>query len=246
MEPLGGLEAGDRARPRRRPRRSRSIASRCGRTVAGSRSGARAARRRLVERRPRARGIAAAGRAGSTPTFSPSPRSTRGTTRMIAYWKTSRGGVGHARPPRRTVAAPSSRAPGSGRRRAAARRRRRPPGRPAATCPGAPATSSSTGPASIRRSQTRRRPRRRPGERQQDVVGECARTRRRAWASGSRHVWWTYSAAPWSISHVPAVPDEQVRVLHRPVRVRDQAVEPDDVRGACPGRSRRPRSRRPG
>ena len=35
---------------------------------------------------------------------------------------------------------------------------------------------------------------------------------RRAWASGSRQVCWTYSAAPWSMSHRLVLPGEQVRV----------------------------------
>ena len=48
-----------------------------------------------------------------------------------------------------------------------------------------------------------------------------------------------YSAAPWSMQPRPAVPDEQVRVLDRAVRVGDQGIEPDDGRGVRPGRSRR-------
>ena len=37
-----------------------------------------------------------------------------------------------------------------------------------------------------------------PGEWQQHVVADAAKGRR-ACSSGSRHVWWTYSAAPWSM-----------------------------------------------
>ena len=50
-------------------------------------------------------------------------------------------------------------------------------------------------------------------------------------AAGSQSRWWKYSAAPWSISHSAAVPDEQVRVARRAVDVGHQRVEPDDLRG---------------
>src|SRR3954451_1931696 len=66
------------------------MASRGGRIVAGSRSGARATSRRSSSsmRAPRKR----RGRQSSTiPTFRHSPRSTRGRTRTIAYWNGSRG-----------------------------------------------------------------------------------------------------------------------------------------------------------
>ena len=53
----------------------------------------------------------------------------------------------------------------------------------------------------------------------------------RAWAAGSRQVWWTYSAAPWSISHRRPCQTRRFGLRGRPVDVRDQGVEPDDAGG---------------
>src|SRR5687768_9324262 len=75
------------------PRATRSMAMRCGRTLAGSVSGARAARR------PSSSSVRAPmydfeRQSRTTPALRHSPRSTRGTTRMMAYWYGLRGSSG--------------------------------------------------------------------------------------------------------------------------------------------------------
>src|SRR5215217_2944612 len=74
------------------PAAMRSIASRCGRTASGSASGSSA-----LSRAPSSAVLAARYRRGRqstiTPAFSRSPRSMRGTTRTIAYWNGLRDGT---------------------------------------------------------------------------------------------------------------------------------------------------------
>ena len=109
--------------------------------------------------------------------------------------------VGHARPPPRTGAARPAAAPGSGRRRA-----RWPSASPASRSSGShtsgmAATRPSTGRRVERAARAARRPRR-SSRRTAAGRGRAIRSNgRRACSSGSRQVWWTYSAAPWSISH---------------------------------------------
>ena len=105
VEPLGLARAGRSVRRSGRPRRSARWRRGAAGSTAGSRSGANAARRRSSRaiRAPRKR----RGRhSRTTPTLRHSPRSTRGTTRTIAYWNALRGGSDTIRLRRRTGAAP--------------------------------------------------------------------------------------------------------------------------------------------
>ena len=175
VEPLALAEPGDRAR-RGSPPAIRSIAARCVSIVAGSTSGA-SARSRARSSPTRAARNRFGRQSRTTPAFRHSPRSTRGTTRMIAYWNgcsasQAAAAARAARPARRTAAAP----------RAGGRGRRRRPARWAAASPmTGSARSQSSGSAATRsleqlggderceplvRGGDRRR------ERQQDVVGE--------------------------------------------------------------------------
>ena len=148
-------------------------------------------RRQARARRARSarRGSASAGTAGSTPTLRHSPRSTRGTTRTIAYWKALRGGSGtlgllderarRLEPPRQVADV------GGALGRGVARR----PDRRAATRRGARRRAPSAGPASIRAAWRASASAIDPayGSRTWSAIRSNGR---RACSSGSRQVWW--------------------------------------------------------
>ena len=213
------------------PAATRTSASRWGRTSRRE-SGASAIRRVLVQRDLRAQEVLRRQKT-TTPALMRSPRSTRGTTRRIAYANGLRG-RGHAPPPRRSRAAPSraeqvvdvGRAPGPSRRasrRARGRRRAR-------------ARSSTRGASRASASRDRAR------AGQQHVVGDrrerAPRRPRRARAAVLAVERRAVVDQP-----EPAVPEQQVGLLRGAVDVRHERVEPDDVGGEL-GSSRAGRRRR--
>ena len=168
---------------RRRPPRARA-SRRCGAHLGRVAVRRQRRQRGLVELGARRRGTRAGGENSTTPAFRHSPRSTRGTTRTIAYWKSSRAGtLGLLHPFARRL-------------------------EPALEMLG---VRRAVGP--LRRHERRRRgglgQRRQPrvGLRDRARGAAAARARGspgtagRATASGSPAPWCTYSAAPWSISH---------------------------------------------
>src|SRR4051812_33578913 len=204
----------------------RSIGWRGGRMAAGSRSGANA-RRRASSRATRAPRYRRGRHSRTTPTFRHSPRSTRGTTRTIAYWKALRGGSG-------TIRLLDE---GSGRLESLGH---------VADIRGAlgigVADGGIVGQPHVWECADQRRqeglvdqagiPRvgrfDRPGIRQQDVIADALERPPRMRLGVAPGVVDVQRCAvvdePWT-----AVPDEQVGVLRRPIGVRDETIEPDDV-----------------
>ena len=212
--PPGGVAADDRA----------AIASSCGWIVAGSRRGRARARRAgsssiRAPRKPQLAGEQDDADVDALAALDP------GTTRRIVYWKSRYGagtlGLRHER-------ARLGQALAQERREVAAAAR---PGR-------RPATSSGTRRDRVRRSPARRARREplvglgdRAGARQQHVVADHREGRAGASRRSGASPCWRKNAAPWSISQVRRVPDEQVGVAGRAVDVGDERVEPDDVGG---------------
>ena len=181
---------------------------------AGSQSGASARQRGLVELGARGRGTRAGGENSTTPAFRHSPRSTRGTTRTIAYWKSSRAGtVGLLHPFARLARAARSRCSAYG--------------APSAHSGG---TSAAASAGSRQRRQPRvglRRPTRRRGSSTWSrIAGNGRRGDRQRVAGAVVHV---QRGAVVDQPQV-AVPAQQVRVARRAVDVLHQRVEPHDRR----------------
>ena len=216
--------------PGRRRRRPRSARTRPGDRATAARSmlGSRASTRRSssavrAARKPRGR------QNSTTPALTHSPRSTRGTTRTIAYWNGLRAGTarllglgGEAARRREPAAAgtPCRRRAPAARTTPRARGRRSPP----------PSPSSSRGASRASASAML------PGERQQDVV---AHRRERPLGLGRRVLPGVLAVERGAVVDQPQapVPAQQVGVLRRAVDVR--------ARARPARRCRRP-ARRPG
>ena len=177
------------------PAAIRGIASRWARTSAGSQSGASARRTAASSSTRAARNRR--GREWSTiPALNRSPRSTRGTTRTMAYSNGLRRVAG-------TLGLLDERARGLERGPAGSRRRPR-------RCASAPSPSQASGiaaddpiaaaPASTRGASRSSASTIEPAYGSSTWSAICSNGRR-ACSAGSRQVWWTYSAAPWSMSH---------------------------------------------
>ena len=177
------------------PAATRTSASRCARTSSAAASGASAASRRVVELDLRAEELELAAEQDDTPALNRSPRSTRGTTRTIAY----ENGLRAARA-RSASAPPRTAAP----QRAAPRDSRRTPRRlsPAAATPPvrAPRTSASTPGSTVGASRSWAS-RIEPARGSSTCSAISGNGLSAVLATGSRPPCWRYSAAPWSISH---------------------------------------------